>query len=348
MTEAILEPDLPIIDPHHHLWDLRPLVGAFPEPLHPFIATVSEHPYYTFNELHQHLTSGHNIVGTVFMECGAFYRAGADEAMKVVGEVEYVNGVAAQGASGLYGNVRPCAAIIGHADLQLGDGVAEVLEALQAAAPDRFRGIRHQGAWDADPDVLGPPFHAPEGLYREADFREGFAHLGRMGLTFDAWILEPQLGDIIDLARAFPDQPICLDHCGTPLGMGSYHGKLHERFDAWRHSIRELANCENVVVKLGGLAMSFCGLPDKGPAAGTSSEDLAAMWRPYIETCIDAFGPQRAMFESNYPVDYWAADYPVLWNAFKRLTTGASGNDKRALYAGTAAKFYGIEHILSH
>jgi predicted TIM-barrel fold metal-dependent hydrolase len=346
MTEAILEPDLPIIDPHHHLWDLRPMMGAFPEPLHPFIAALVDNAYYTFDQLHAHLTSGHNVIGTVFMECGAFYNAEYGDAKKTVGEVEFVNGVAAQSASGLYGDLRACAAIIGHADLTSGDGAAEVLEALKAAAPGRFKGIRHQGAWDADPEVLGAPFHAPEGLYLDSTFREGFKHLGKMGLTFDAWVLEPQIDDVIDLARAFPDQPICLDHCGTPLGMGSYHGKLHERFDGWRHKIRELAQCENVVIKLGGLAMSFCGLPDKGPAAGYSSEDLGAMWRPYIETCIEAFGPQRAMFESNYPVDYWGADYAVLWNAFKRITMGASADEKAALYAGTAARFYDIEHIL--
>ena len=346
MTEDILEPDLPIIDPHHHLWDLRPLLPSFPAPRHMFLESLVDNAHYTFDQLHTHLTSGHNVIGTVFMECGAFYRADASETMKVVGEVEYVNGVAAQGASGLYGNIRHCAGIIGHADLQLGDGAAPVLEALMAAAPDRFRGIRHQGAWDADPDVLGPPFHAPEGLYLQSNFREGFKHLGRMGLSFDAWILEPQLPDVIDLARAFPDQPICLDHCGTPLNIASYHGKLHERFDIWRHNIRELAKCENVMVKLGGLAMVNCGMPEKGPAAGYNSEDLAAMWRPYIETCIDAFGPGRAMFESNYPVDYWGANYPVLWNAFKRLTHGASAEEKRALYAGSAARFYEIEHIL--
>ena len=347
MTEEILEPDLPILDPHHHLWDLRPLVPMFPEPQHPFISALIDNSYYTFDQLHAHLSSGHNIVGTVFMECGAFYRAGASDAMKVVGEVEFVNGVAAQSASGLYGDMRACAAIIGHADLTLGDGVAPVLEALQRAAPDRFKGIRHSAAWDADPEVLGPPFSAPEGLYRDTKFREGFAHLGRMGLTFDAWLLEPQLDDIIDLARAFPNQPICLDHCGTPLNIASYHGRLHERFEDWRHKIHELAKCENVVVKLGGLAMPFCGMPDKGPAAGTSSTVLAGMWRPYIETCIEAFGPQRGMFESNYPVDYWAADYPVLWNAFKRITTGASASEKAALYAGNAARFYGVEDLLA-
>jgi len=346
MTEAILEPDLQIIDPHHHLWDLRPLMGAFPEPLHPFIATIALSPYYTFDALHADTTSGHNVIGTVFMECGAFYRAGADDALKVLGEVEYVNGVAAQSASGLYGSQRLCAAIVGHADLTLGDGAAAVLEAQMALTP-RFKGIRHAAAWDADPAVLGPPFHAPEGLYLDDTFRQGFAHLGRLGLTFDAWLLEPQLGDVLSLARAFPDQPIVLDHCGTPLGMGSYHGKLHERFEIWRSAIRELGTCPNVSVKLGGLAMSFAGMPDHGPAAGLSSEVLAAMWRPYVETCIEAFGPHRSMFESNYPVDKWGASYAVLWNAFKRLTSGASADEKRALYAGTAARVYGLEELLN-
>lgn len=346
MTEAILEPDLPIIDPHHHLWDLRPMIPMFPEPRHPFIETLTHNAYYSFDQLHTHLTSGHNVVGTVFMECGAFYNAAYGEANKVVGEVEYVNGVAAQSASGIYGDLRACAAIVGHADLQAGAAAGAVLDALKAASP-RFHGIRHQGAWDADPDVLGPPFHAPEGLYRDATFREGFAELGKRGLSFDAWVLEPQLGDVIDLARAFPDQPICLDHCGTPLGIASYHGKLHERFDAWRHNIHELASCENVVVKLGGLAMAFCGLPDEGPGAGSTSEHLAGLWRPYIGTCIEAFGPDRAMFESNYPVDYWGADYDVLWNAFKHLTLGASADEKGALYAGNAARFYGVEDLLA-
>ena len=345
-SEAILEPDLPIIDPHHHLWDLRPLMGAFPEPRHPFIAAIAQSPYYTFNELLADATSGHNVIATVFMECGAFYRADTDDYLKVVGEVEYVNGVAAQSASRLYGKVRLCDAIVGHADLRLGAQAGSVLDALMAAS-SRFRGIRHQGAWDADPEVLGPPFHTPAGLYRDARFREGFAELGKRGLTFDAWLLEPQLDDVLDLARAFPDQPIVLDHCGSPLGMGSYHGRLHERFDSWRDKIRQIADCQNVSIKLGGLAMSFAGMPDHGPGAGLSSAVLAAMWRPYIETCIEAFGPARAMFESNYPVDKWGASYAILWNAFKRLTTGASADEKRALYAGTAARFYGIEHLLT-
>lgn len=350
MSEAILEPDLPIIDPHHHLWDLRPMLPMLQEPHHDFIAALVDAAYYTFDELQADtkggLPGGHNIVGTCFMECGAFYNAAYGEAKKVVGEVEFVNGVAAQGASGLYGDYRPCHAILGHADVTLGDGARPVLEALMAASP-RFKGIRHQGAWDADPAVLGAPFHAPEGLYRDNTFREGFKHVGELGLTFDAWILEPQIGDVTDLARAFPDQPIVLDHCGTPLNIASYRGKLHENFDRWRRSIHELAECPNVTVKLGGLAMAFCGLPEDGPAKGYGSEHLAALWRPYIETCIEAFGPERGMFESNYPVDRWGASYDVLWNTFKLLARGHSEDEKRALFAGTAARVYGIEDLLA-
>ena len=348
MTETILEPELPIIDPHHHLWDLSAMVPMFPEPYHPFIETLLPVGLYTFSEFNEEVaSSGHNVIATVFMECGAFYNAAYGEALKTVGEVEFVNGVAAQSASGLYGDARLCAGIVGHADLMLGGGAGEVLDALQAAAPTRFRGIRHQGAWDADLDVLGPPFHAPAELYRDATFREGFAELGKRGMSFDAWVLEPQIKDVIDLARAFPDQPICLDHCGTPLGLASYKGRLEERFESWRADIQELAKCENVVVKLGGLAMAFCALPEEGPAAGLGSEELAPMWKPYIETCIEAFGPTRAMFESNYPVDRWGASYPVLWNTFKRLTAGASDDEKAALYAGNAARFYGLEHLLA-
>lgn len=345
MTEAILEPELAIIDPHHHLWDLRPMIPAFQEPRHPFIAAIADAPYYTFNELHADVSSGHNVVGTVFMECGAFYRADASDALKPVGEVEYVNGVAAQSASGLYGDLRVCDAIIGHADLALGDAVAPVLDALSEAGNGRFKGIRHQGAWDADPSTLGPPFHAPEGLYGSDGFRAGFAAFAKCGLTFDAWLLEPQLQDAVELARAFPDQPIVLDHCGTPLNIGAYQGTLDEHFERWRASMQELANCDNVSVKLGGLAMAFCGMPEEGPAAGVDSETLAAMWRPYIETCIEAFGTSRAMFESNYPVDRWGASYPVLWNAFKRITAGASADEKSALYAGNAAQFYGMQGL---
>ncbi len=348
MTETIIEPDLPIIDPHHHLWDLTPMFADMAGPAHPFIASIAPTPYYTFHELRTDTQTGHRIVGTVFMECGAFYRADGPDALKCVGEVEFVCGVAAQGASGIYGEFRPCAAIIGHADLRLGDGAAPVLEALISAGNGRFRGIRHSAAWDADPATLGNPFHAPQGLLADTAFRKGFARLAPMGLSFDAWLLEPQISELTALARAFPETRIILDHCGTPLNIARYKGSLAERFPIWRDAIRELATCPNVSVKLGGLAMAFCGMPEEGPEAGVSSDALAILWRPYIETCIEAFGPDRGMFESNYPVDKWGASYATLWNAFKRLTAGASADEKRMLYAGTAARTYGIENLLTN
>ncbi len=346
MDAEILEPDLPIIDPHHHLWDFQPLLPRMPEIAHPFGRITRQSPRYLFEELHADCRGGgHNVIGTVFLQCGAFYRADGPDEMKPVGEVEFVNGVAAQSASGIYGPFRACAGIVGQADLMLGAGVGAVLDAEIAAGNGRFRGIRHIGAYDPDPEVLGPLGHAPAGLYADPRFRKGFAELGKRELTFDAWVLEPQIGDVTDLARTFPEQPIVLDHVGTPLGLGSYTGRQEERFAAWKAAIDELATCPNVTVKLGGLAMPFCALGELGPDTRTDAATLAALFRPYVEACIAAFGPQRAMFESNFPVDRWGADYATLWNAFKLIAHGASADEKRELFAGAAARFYRLEGL---
>ncbi len=345
MTEAeeIIEPELPIVDPHHHLWDFRPLLPKMQPNPHPFGRIMPQSPRYLFEELYADCReSGHNVVATVFLQCGAFYRADGPAEMKPVGEVEFVNGVAARSASGIYGPFRACAGIVGQADLTLGAGVAKVLEAEIAAGNGRFRGIRHIGAYDADPEVLGPLAHAPAGLYADPRFREGFAELGRLGLTFDAWVVEPQIAEVTALAQAFPEQPIVLDHVGTPLGLGVYRGKHEERFAAWAGAIRELATCPNVTVKLGGLAMPFCALGELGPDVRVSSQVMADLFRPYVETCVEAFGASRAMFESNFPVDRWGADYATLWNAFKRIASGASAEEKAELFAGAAARFYKI------
>ena len=344
LNETILEPDLPIIDPHHHLWD-RPTRYGNPTAanLHPFTQVTAKVPRYLFHELLADMQSGHNVVATVFLQCGAMYRADGPAQLKPVGETEFVNGVAAMSASGIYGDSRACAAIMGHADLTLGDAVTEVLEAHIAAAPARFRGIRHSCSWDADPGVLGPLAGGSPGLYLRPQFREGFARLAPLGLAFDAWLLEPQLPDLIDLARAFPGQPIVLDHVGTPLGLASYQGKLAERFDIWRDNIRELAKSPLVSVKLGGLAMAFPNFPSFLSDPPAPSTQLAAEWKPYVETCIEAFGAQRCMFESNFPVDMGACDYATLWNAFKVLAKGYSADEKTALFSGTAARVYNIQ-----
>jgi len=344
MPEPVLDPDLPIVDPHHHLWD-RPtaILRNLPPSDHGFMDIIREVPRYLLDELLVDLRAGHNIRATIYMECGAMYRADGPEALKCVGETEFVNGIAAQTASGLYGDVRACAGIVGHVDLRLGDTAEDVLRSHIAAGHGRFRGIRHSAAHDDDPNVLGPlAGRNPSGLYRDAKFREGFKHLAPLGLSFDAWLLEPQLPDLIDLARAFPGTTIVLDHVGTPLGIGRYKGKREERFSTWARNIKSLAECPNVNVKLGGLPMPFTGWRARMKGPDETSETLATQWKPYIETCIDAFGPARAMFESNFPVDRFGATYVALWNAFKRLAKKYSSDEKTALFSGTAKRVYRV------
>ena len=341
-AEEILEPDLPIIDPHHHLWDRRMLPRP-PEPMHPFIKAIEPAQRYLLDELLADTNSGHNVRATVFLECRAMYRADGPEHLRCLGETEFVNGVAAMSASGIYGETRACAGIVGNVDLQLGDRARDVLERQIAAGNGRFRGIRNSASSDPDPGVLGPLAGRTAGLYRDSAFRSGFKALAPLGLSFDAWLLEPQLPDIIELARAFPDTQIILDHVGTPLGIASYRGRLPERFGIWRDNIRALARSKNVVVKLGGLAMAFCNFPSFLAEPRAPSEQLAREWKPYIETCIEAFGADRCMFESNFPVDMGACTYAVLWNAFKRIAARYSDDEKAALFYDTAARVYKIE-----
>jgi L-fuconolactonase len=344
-VETILEPDLPIIDPHHHLWDRLAMVGDPSAPVgHDFEQVFRSTPRYLLDELMSDLSGGHNVRATVFVECHAMYRTDGPDAMKPVGETEFVNGVATMAASGLYGPARPCAGIVGHVDLgAIGSGATAVLEAHIAAGGARFRGVRQHGGYDADASVLGPLGNTAPGLYASSRFRDGFATLAPLGLSFDAWVLEPQIPEVIDLARAFPDTQIVLDHTGTPIGMASYRGKRLERFGVWRNNIRELAKSPNVTLKLGGLAMVWPGFDCFMADPPQTSEQMAVDWKPYIETCIEAFGPERCMFESNFPVDRCGATYPVLWNAFKRLAEDYSADEKTALFSGTATNFYKLK-----
>lgn len=319
--EEILEPDLPICDPHHHLWD--------------FPASV-----YLLPELLADAQSGHRVESTVFVECGSFYRAGAPAGFEFVGETEFVGGVAAMAASGRYGEMKACEAIVGRANLAMGGAVEAVLERHVRAGNGRFRGIRHAGAWDASPDIRRSHTAPPPGLYALPAFREGFARLSPLGLSFEAWQYHPQLPEVTDLARAFPETLILLDHVGGPLGIGPYAGQRDAVFTEWRRDILELARQPNVWVKLGGLGMPICGFEHHKRDQLPGSTELAEAWRPYIETCIEAFGPARAMFESNFPVDRASCSYADLWNAFKRITAGASAADKALLYRDTARKFY--------
>jgi predicted TIM-barrel fold metal-dependent hydrolase len=322
--EDIIDPARRIVDPHHHLWDRGGL-------------------RYMIEDMADDVASGHNIVATVYVDCRSMYRASGLEAFRPVGEVEFANGVAAMAASGAYGKALICAGIVSHVNLLLGDGAKAVLEAEIVAGNGRFRGIRHSSAWDADPDVAGMYATRPKQLLMDSTFRKGFACLAPLGLSFDAWLFHPQLSEFADLARAFPDTRICLDHCGGPVGIGSYAGRREEIFPVWKASIQEAAKCPNVVVKLGGLAMCLLGYDFHQRPKPPSSEEAAAAWRPYIETCIEAFGPNRCMFESNFPPDKGQCSYQVIFNAFKRLAAQYSDGEKNALFAQTATDFYRLK-----
>ncbi len=320
--EDILEPDLPIIDPHHHLWDR----GGW---------------RYLLHELLEDVNSGHNIIATVFLQCRSMHKAGGPEELRPVGETEFVNGVAAMSASGGFGPTRVCAGIVGYADMRLGARVRDILEAHIRAGGGRFRGIRHTTAWDADSSIVNPANVAPPGLLSDASFREGLATLTDLGLSYDAWLYHPQIDELTELGRALPETSIVLNHVGGPLGAGVYAGRTDEVFSRWSTSIRNLAtSCPNVHVKLGGLGMRINGLAFEQQPKPPSSQALAAGMRPFFETCIEAFGAERCMFESNFPVDKGAYPYAAYWNACKLLTRGASPADRAALFRDTAARFY--------
>lgn len=323
-TETTLDPDLAICDAHHHLWDRSP---SFVE-------------RYLLPDLVEDMSGGHNVVSTVFVECGTMLRADGPEEYRCIGETEFANGVAAMSASGLYGPARAAAGIVGTADLRRGDAVADVLDAHIAAAGGRFKGIRQGAFWDPSPAIERHRTSPPEGLLRHGDFRSGFKHLQSRQLSFDAWCAHPQIPDVVDLARAFPDTVIVLDHLGGPLGIGSYAGIADEVFAHWSGTIAELARCQNVVVKLGGVHMPLNGhgwhLRDRPP----TSEELADAARRYVERAIELFGTSRCMFESNFPVDKLSCSYTVLWNSFKLLATGYSVDERADLFHRTAERVY--------
>jgi len=319
--EPVLKPELPIVDCHHHLWD-RP-----------------ENRYFLLDFL-QDANSGHDIRSSVFMECGAMYRRCGPPEFKPVGETEFINGMAAMAASGNYGDCQACTGIIGHADLRLGDALQSVVEAHIRAGGDRFRGIRQIAAWHPDPAARGSLANPPPDLLAQPSFRRGLQVLGRHKLTFDTFAYHTQLREITAIARACDDVPVIVNHTGGAIGIGPYAGKRDEVFADWRGSMLELARAPNVHVKLGGLGMRLFGFGFGDRPRPPSSQELASAWAPYFETCIEAFGPQRCMFESNFPVDKGSCSYAVLWNAFKRVTLAYSPAEKSALFSATATKVY--------
>jgi L-fuconolactonase len=350
--EEAIDPEQSIIDPHHHLWDWLPRL-ELPKGTPDRSEAAAKVGYsalplrYLGDDLIADIRGGgDNVVNTVFVECMTMYRADGEDTA-CVGETEFANGIAAIAASNLYGqNVRCCGAIVGFADLTLGAAVEPVLLAHQAAST-RFRGIRHAYAWHESPDI-GSAQHPPEdnaGLLARDDFRAGFAVLDRLGLTFDCWGYHTQLGEVEDLARAFPGVTMVVDHIGGPIAKGPLAGERDGTvFFEWQRGIRSLADCPNVVMKLGGCGMPAYGWGYSERDAPPSSTEMAAAWQPYFAELIEAFGVERCMFESNFPIDKVSCSYTNLWNAFKRVTTalGLSATEKNELFHDCAARVYKI------
>jgi predicted TIM-barrel fold metal-dependent hydrolase len=325
-SESPIDPELPIVDPHHHLRD---------RPGH----------LYLLPELLRDIVRGHNIRATVVVECSAMFRADGPPELRPVGETEFVNGIAAMSASGGYGPIRVCAGIVGFADMRLGERVRPVLEAHVAAGGGRFRGVRNQVTWDEDDalkNVRG--LNAPQVLL-DPQVARGVAALADYGLAFDVHLLFTQLPDLTALADKVPQTTIVLDHSGGPVHTGRYAGRREEVLAAWRSGLRALAQRPNVLLKIGGLGMETMGFKAVLADTRPSSERIAALWRPYIETCVETFGPARCMFESNFPPDKKTCDYGILWNAFKRVAAQYSAAERAALFSGTATSAYRLGSV---
>ena len=324
--EPTLEPELPICDAHHHFWDFR----------------SQSIPYqrYLLHELAADVNSGHNVRSTVFLEARSMYRAEGPEEMRPVGEVEFVQGLAAASASGLYGPCRAAAAIVGHANLNRGERVEPVLEALQAASPNRFRGIRHGVTWDPHPEVQS---RETEGKLADEHFRAGARVVARMGLSLDTFLYFPQLPELADFARALPELPIILNHIGGLMRVGPYANRDDEVLPTWRSGIAAVAACPNVTMKLGGMGMPWLGFDWHTRSTPIGSAELAEGMGPFMTYCIEQFGPERCMFESNFPPDKVSFSYNVMYNAFKWLSKGYAAAERAAMFHDTAARVYRID-----
>jgi len=325
--EEVLDPHIPVIDVHHHVWD-RP------------------NNRYLFDAFLKDVNCGHEVQATVHLECGAVYRADGPTELKPVGETEFIKGIAAMFDSGKYGPARGCAGMVGFADLLLGDRVQGVLDAHIAAAGGRFRGIRNIAAWHADQDFVRTItfYRAPEGMLLNETFQSGFRHLGPRKLSFETYLFHTQLGDVLGLARKFPDTTIILDFFGGPLKVGPYLGQDERVFDEWRAGIRKLAACPNVYMKMGGLTIRTAGLHFVDRDVPPSSEELAKPWQAYVDASIEAFGVDRCMFGTNFPVEKPNCSARVCWNSLKRLAAACTDSEKSALFTGTARKVYRLDH----
>lgn len=324
-VEVALEPELEIVDPHHHLWS---------EPV------GDRYPRYDLADLRDDTGAGHNVVATVFIDCSSNYYTDGPEHLRPVGETAWTATRADESDRTPGARI---AAIVSYADLTLGEGVEEVLQAHVAAGGGRFRGIRHIGAWDADERIARSSRNPPPDLYAMPSFRTGMGVLGRLGMTFEAWQYHPQLPEVVDLARACPEVTIIVNHIGAPLGIGPYADRRDEVMAAWRPPMEQLAALPNTVLKVGGIGMTRYGMGLERNENPPTSDELLAVWGDTLSWCIEQWGPERCMFESNFPVDRMSLSYPVLYNALKKIAAPFSATERDAMFYGTASRIYRLD-----
>ena len=324
VREGTLDETREIIDPHHHFW-MRP-----------------DGNDYMLEDLWADTASGHNIIGTVYMECGSFYYEDGPEHLRPVGETERVADIAEESKAKATRGHPEVLAIVSRADLRLGAQLDDVLDGHVEKGKGRFRGIRH--ALSSAPEGVDLLFagSAPKDLARDPEFRAGVQRLGARGFTYDSWHFHVQTGDFLDLARACPDTQMVLDHFSNPLGVGPFAGKREEIFSKWKEDMAELAKCENVVAKIGGLAMPDNGFGWMGRDLPPTSDEVVFAQKRYYDVMIDCFSPDRCMFESNFPVDKLSLSYHVYWNAMKKITADYSESEKDLMFSGVAKRIYSL------
>lgn len=320
--EEAIDAGRPIVDAHHHLWD-KP--GA----------------RYMRDEMLEDSNCGHNIVATVFAEGKFNYRPDGEISLRSLGETEMAAHTAEESLKHP-GAPLFCAGIVGFVDLTLGTDAGTILDQHIIAGAGRFRGVRNTSAWHANPNARGSVLDCPPGLLYGDGFRAGLAELSSRNLVFDAWMYHTQLGELVEVARAFPTLRIVINHQGGPIGIGPYACQRSDVFDDWSHSMARLARFDNVCVKLGGFGMAMSGFDFADHSRAPSSDALSNAWGPYISLCIEKFGASRCMFESNFPVDKGTASYGVLWNAFKKAVQLRLESEKDALFFRTAADIYAL------
>lgn len=319
VVEHIVEPELEIIDAHHHLW---------PNP-------VGSIGLYSLPELHADTGSGHNVVGTVFVECGAAYDKGAPDHLQCVGETRFVAASAQSSADGAGAEIL---AIVPAADLRW-PALDETLDAHEEAGAGRFRGVRHRLASDPAPELHTFGHHDDPGVMDDPSFRAGLRRLGERGLSFESWLFHRQLPKLIEVVRETPGTTVIVNHIGGPAFVGPYANREEQR-PGWLSDMAELATCENTVLKVGGIGMTTYGGGWESRPTPPTSDQLAEFWGDDLRRCIDLWGPDRCMMESNFPVDRFSCSYHVLWNALKKISAGYSPTERAAMFAGTARRVY--------